>query len=268
MQTFTGVCIGLTCLLIPGLLVVWWILLYTLGMGALRLPGVSREEAAEGKAWTSVSDMARQGTEVVGILIGLIGALFALLGFLLPWISVRIGASGALLQSLAELFPAVTEIGQFSGDWNGAFIALASLAAGIYLAQSSIQGAVFGAIALILLSLAMWLLLLILLLLFALEVTALVAVGRARQPGRMFGIWQGTLLVLAWAMSILFLIIVQASLGGTARFAGVQASIVPGGGFWITMGGLLLVAVGAFFSGILAGTLERWTRRLAQLQGE
>ncbi|RME33577.1 MAG: hypothetical protein D6793_09615 [Thermoflexia bacterium] len=266
MQTFTGVCMGLTCLLIPGLLVVWWIFLYALGLGALRLPGVSREEAAKGKAWTSVPDVARRGTEIAGILIGLIGALFALLGFLLPWLSARVGVSGALLESLTELVPMIKDIGQFSGDWNGASIALVSLAVGIYLAQSGIQGAVFGGIALLLLSLAMWLLLLVLLLLVVLEVMALVAVGRARRPARMFGGWHEALLALAWALSILFLIIVQASLGGTAKFAGMQASIAPGGGFWITLGGLLLVAIGAFFSGILAETLERWARSLAQLQ--
>lgn len=266
MQAFTGVCMGLTCLLIPGLLVAWWVLLYALGLGALRLPGVSREEAAEGKAWASVPDVARQGTEIAGILIGLVGALFALLGFLLPWLSVRLGVSGAITDLLGELLPQIKDLGQFSGDWNGATIALLSLAAGIYLAQSGGQGAVFGGIALLLFSLAMWLLLLVLLLLVVLEAVALVAVARARQPGRTFGIWLGALLALAWAMSILFLVIVQASLGGTARFAGVQASVAPGGGFWITLGGLLLVAVGTFFSSILAGTLERWTRRLAQLQ--
>ncbi len=265
MQTLTGLCMGLTCLLIPSLLVAWWILLYALGLGALRLPGVSREEAAEGKAWASVSNLARQGTGVAGIFIGLLGALFALLGFLLPWLSVRLAISGALTDLLGEL-PQIKDIGQFSGDWNGATIALLSLAAGIYLAQSGAQGAIFGGIALLLLSLAMWLLLLVLLLLVVTEAVALVAVARARQLGRMFGIWLGVLLALAWAISILFLVIVQASLGGTARLAGVQASVAPGGGFWITLGGLLLVTIGAFLFSILAGTLERWTRSLAQLQ--
>lgn len=267
MQAFTGVCMGLTCLLIPGLLVAWWILLYALGLGALRLPGVSREEATEGKAWISVPDMARQGTEVAGILIGLVGALFALLGFLLPWLSVRLGVSGAITDLLGKLLPQVKDLGQFSGDWNGASIALLSMVAGIYLAQSGGQGAVFGGVALLLLSLAMWLLFLVLLLLVVLEVVALVAAARARQPGRTFGVWLGALLALAWAMSLLFLIIVQASLGGTTRFAGIQASVAPGGGFWITLGGLLLVTIGAFFSSILAGVLERWTRRLAQIEG-
>ncbi len=112
----------------------------------------------------------------------------------------------------------------------------------------------------------MWLLLLVLLLLVALGVIMVVAVGQARRPGRMFGTWYGVLLALAWALSILFLIVVQATWGGTAKIAGVQASITPGGGFWISLGGLVLVAIGAFFSGILAGTLERWPQSLAQLQ--
>ncbi len=266
MAAFTGVCLGLTCLLIPGLLLAWWVFLYALGLGGLRLPGVSREAAAEGKAWASVTDIARRGTEVGGILLGLLGALFALLGFLLPWLSARVNVSGALLESLAELLPQIKEIGQFSGDLNGAAIALIALAMGIYLAQSGLEGAVFGGIAMILLSLAMWLLLLVLLLLVVLGVMMVVAVGRARRPGRMFGGWYGALLALAWALSILFLIVVQATWGGTAKIAGIQASIAPGGGFWITLGGLVLVTVGAFFSGILAGTLERWTQSLAQLQ--
>mgnify|MGYP001773013989 CR=1 FL=1 len=268
MQTFTGVCVGLTCLIIPGLLVAWWILLYAMGLGALRLPGISREEAAEGKAWASVPDIARGGTEIAGIIISLLGAIFALLGFLLPWLSLRVEVSKALLEPLKEFIPWIKDVGQLSGDWNGISIALLTLAAGIYLAQLGIPGAVLGGIALSFFSLAMWLLLLVLLLLVVMEVISLVAVGRARRPARMFGGWHGALLALAWVLSIFFLIIVQAFLGGTAAFFGVQMSIAPGSGFWISAGGLLLLAIGAFFSTILAGNLERWTRSLTRLQKE
>jgi len=94
-----------------------------------------------------------------------------------PWLSARVNVSGALLESLAELLPQIKEFGQFLGDLNGAAIALFALATGIYLAQSGMQGAIFGGIALIFLSLAMWLLLLVLLLLVALDVIMVVAVG-------------------------------------------------------------------------------------------
>jgi len=88
------------------------------------VPGISQEEAAEGKAWASVPDVARWGTEVIGIIIGLVGALFALLGFLLPWLSVRLGVPEAIGGLLGELFPQIKELGRFSGDLSGANIAL------------------------------------------------------------------------------------------------------------------------------------------------
>ncbi len=55
-------------------------------------------------------------------------------------------------------------------------------------------------------------------------------------------------------------------LGGAINVAGVQVSIAPGGGYWITLGGLVLVTAGVFFSGSLARALERWTQILAQLR--
>jgi len=268
MEGVTGVCLGLTCFSVPILLVIWWVILYALGLGGLRLPGVSRQEV-EGKAWAGVSQVARGVTEVGGILLSLGGALFGFLGYLLPWLNVRLGISGALLEDLANLIPQVKEIGQVTGSWSGAAVALQSLIFGVVLARGDSQGAFFGGLALVLFSLALWLLLVVLLLLILLGVARLVAIGKARLPGRTLGGWQVALLILAFFLTSAFLIVVQASAGGVdLSVAGLKASITVAGGFWITAGGLVLALVGAFISGILAVGLERWTEILSGLRGE
>ncbi len=270
MQGVTGVCLGTTCFLVPILLIIWWVLLYAFGLGGLRLPGISRQEVAEeGKAWTTVPRMARGVTEVGGIFLTIIGALFAFLGYLLPWINARVSLSGDLLDALKNLIPQVKEIGQVTGNLTGAAVALQTLISGIALVREGSQIALAGGAVLLLLSVMMWLLLAALLFAILLGVIRLVAFAQARHSARALGGWQVALLVLAFFLASAFLILVYASAGGMdLSVVGFKAAVTVAGGFWITAGGLLLALIGAFISGILARVLERWTEVLGALRRE
>ncbi len=263
----TTICLSLSCLAVPILLGFLGLTAYTLGVGAVRVPGVSRYEHREGQAWIAVPTFARRAGELLGVFLSGLGTLFGLLGYLLPWVALNLRVSEELMKELAELVPQLEGLGEVTGTWSGAAIALQSLIVGLKLLGAQFSGATSIATVLILLSLMLWLLLLLLILSL---ITSLVTVVRPLWKIRLSvqAASRSLLLLLGAAFSLgcVFLIALQASVGGIGvKMAGVSVSLTPAGGFWITMGGLVLALTGVFVAGVLAGTLEEWAQTLTTL---
>ena len=100
MAGFVQVCLGFLSVFAPFDLVLLSGCVYGLGIGAFKLPGIGRHELQPGKEWTTVPDLARKVTETVAAILSLIGTIFGLLGFLLPWVSINAGAASGMIDLL------------------------------------------------------------------------------------------------------------------------------------------------------------------------
>jgi hypothetical protein len=234
-------------------------------MGKIKLPGIARTEARPGKEWTTVPDLTRKLTEGFAAILSLVGALFGLVGFLLPWVSVNLGASSALL-----------DIGGLNGTLSGIALAFQSLIAGIGLfsSQIDIEGATALGLVLIIVSLVVWIIPVVLL------ITATLGAGLISIPLGLIKTEAKRLSRLLLVMSILSLCLacgffagLQATVGGVkvGGSEGVFGSSISMGvevanGFWITVGGLVLALIGAIITNSIAGALSSWAGNLSKLE--
>lgn len=258
-------CLGTTCLLTPVLLLLLAGGVYALGTGAVKVPGIARREMHPGKDWITVPELSRKVTETLAVVISLVGALFGLIGFMLPWASVNIGAGGELL-----------DLGSLSGTMTGIALAFQSLLVGIGLLSVEVEGAIALAFGLILVSLLLWLIPL------AILVSAGIGVGLVSVPlGLLKAPFQrlARVLLIASVLSLCltccFFAGIQATVGGlkvggAEELLGTSASIGVdvARGFWITVGGGILTLLGAIVANTLATGVENWAKHLATLERE
>lgn len=265
MESLFQFCLGTTCLLTPVLLILLAGGIYALGIGRVKVPGIARREMRPNEDWTTVPELSRRVTETLVTAISLVGAVFGLIGFMLPWASVNIGAGG-------ELF----DLGGLSGTMTGIALALQSLLAGIGLLSVEVEGAIALALGLILVSLLLWLIPL------AILVSAGIGVGLVSVPLGLLKVQfqrlaRGLLIasVLSLCLTCCFFAGIQATVGGlkvggTEELLGTSVSIgvEVARGFWITVGGGILALLGAVVANTLATRVEDWTKNLATLERE
>lgn len=265
MENLVQLCLGVFCVITPIVLFVLAGGVYGLGIGAIKLPGIARQEIHAGKDWTTVPDLARKATETIAAVISLLGTLFGLLGFLLPWVSVNIGAASAFF-----------DLGGLNGTLSGIALAFQSFVAGIGVLSADFKGATSVGMILIVVSL------LVSLIPLALLASAAMGVGLISVPLGLVKIQiqhlaRGLLIMsfISLCLACSFFAGIQATVGGvkvggSEGLFGSEMSIgvEVTNGFWITIGGLVLALIGALVATTMAGTLSNWANNLALLESE
>jgi hypothetical protein len=193
--------------------------------------------------------------------------MFGLIGFLLPWVKVKIEAG-------ADLFN--LDIGGLNGTLSGIALAFQSFVAGIGLFSVDIKGATGLALLFITISL------LVGLIPVALVVSAGFGVGLISVPlglikAQIPRLARGLLImsIISLCLTCSFFAGIQATVGGvkvggseglfgTSMEIGVEVA----NGFWITVGGLILALIGAIVMNTLAGALSKWATNLVTLERE
>ena len=262
MESIVQLCLGVICVLTPVLLVALSGGAYALGIGVIKVPGIGRREKVAGKDWTTVPDLTRKATETLAAVVSLVGTLFGLVGFLLPWVSVNLGGSSQLFN-----------LGGLEGTLSGIALAFQSLLAGIGFFSAKFEGASTIGFVLIAISL------LVSLIPLALLASAAIGVGLISVPlglvnvkiQRLAGMLV-TMSALSLCLTCAFFAGIQATVGGikVGGSEGVFGTSVSMGvevtnGFWITVGGLVLALIGAIVANTLAATLENWVKNLSSL---
>lgn len=236
---------------------------YTLGIGAVKIPGIGRREIQPGKEWTTVPDLTRKVTETFAAVISLIGTLFGFIGFLLPWVGVNAGSTGGLLN-----------LGGLNGTLSGIALAFQSMVAGIGLLSADVEGTTALAVGLIVVSL------LVSLIPIALLVCAAIGVGLISVPLGFIKIQiqrlaRGLLIMsaLSLCLTCIFFAGIQATVGGvqvggSGGGSSMSLGVEMANGFWVTVGGLVLALVGAVVVNTLAKSLANWAHNLTNLERE
>lgn len=263
MENFVQLCLGSLCVLTPVVLLLLSGGVYVLGIGAIKLPGIGRQEIRPGKEWTTVPDLARKVSETVAAVISLMGTLFGLLGFLLPWVSVNVGAASNLLN-----------LGGLNGTLSGIVLAFQSFVAGIGLFSADFKGAASVGTILIVFSLLVSLIPLALLASAAMGI-GLISVPLGLVKMEIQRLARGLLITsfISLCLACSFFAGIQATVGGVKvrGSEGLFGSEISIGlevtnGFWITIGGLVLALVGAIIANTFAGALSNWAKNLASLE--
>lgn len=263
MENFVQLCLGSLCVLTPVVLLLLSGGVYVLGIGAIKLPGIGRQEIRPGKEWTTVPDLARKVSETVAAVISLMGTLFGLLGFLLPWVSVNVGAASDLLN-----------LGGLNGTLSGIVLAFQSFVAGIGLFSADFKGAASVGTILIVFSLLVSLIPLALLASAAMGI-GLISVPLGLVKMEIQRLARGLLITsfISLCLACSFFAGIQATVGGVKvrGSEGLFGSEISIGlevtnGFWITIGGLVLALVGAIIANTFAGALSNWAKNLASLE--
>lgn len=257
MEQFSIFGLMLSCLALPLILLLLVGFAYALGIGGIKLPGVTRSVSASDKDWSTVSEAVRNTGKAIAAIIGLIGGLFGILGFLLPWANLDLSGSGVLS----------VVVSGFKGSMTGIALALQSLVGSFLLIASKEEGMIVIGILLLILSLFIWLVAITVLATTILSLRIiLVPLGlskRDNSPLARLLIVVGT---TSLCLSLVFLAFMQATVGGIQMGAqGIGLSFEVGSGFWITLGGLLLSVVGAWMAYILTEKLAEWTAKLTHL---
>ena len=263
MEGIVQLCLGGLCMLTPILMVALVGGVYGLGMGAIKLPGVARSEILPGKQWTTVPDLARKVSQGFAAGLSLIGAIFGLVGFLLPWVSVNVGAASALL-----------DIGGLNGTLSGIALAFQSLIVGIGMFSVDFDGAITLGLILIMVSLV------VSIIPIALLITAALGAGLISVP---LGLIKAEIPRLSRFLLIMsmfslclacgFFAAIQATVGGikvggseSVFGSSISMGVEVTNGFWITVGGLVLALIGAIIANTMAGALSNWASKLAILE--
>jgi hypothetical protein len=236
---------------------------YGLGIGGIKLPGVARSELRTGKDWITVPELTRKAIEGFAASLSLIGAIFGLVGFLLPWVSVNIGAASTLL-----------DIGGLNGTLSGIALAFQSLVVGIGLFSVQAEGAATLGLVLVMVSLIVWIIPI------ALLITSALGAGLISIPLGLVKAEIPRLSRLLLIMSILslcltcgFFTAIQATVGGvkvggseSVFGSSISMGVEVASGFWITVGGLVLALIGAIIANTMANAIYKWAGNLAVLE--
>lgn len=265
MEEIVTICIVASCILAPIGLAVYVGAVYSLGLGSVKIPGISRGPMREGKHWSSVSVFSRKTGEALGAVVSAAGAVFGLLGFLLPWVELNIGGGVGGLN-----------LGALNGTLTGIAFVVQSFIVGIGLLSVDVEGATTIGFLLTLISVFVAVIpvaLLVLVWIAARMVAGplgLIKANLARLSRPLF-----LVSLLALGATCGFFALVQATVGGLQVGAseGLFGSALSMGigvsqGFWVTTGGLVLAIVGAISARTLAPRLEDWSSRLATLEPE
>ncbi len=263
MEGVVQFCIGSLCFFTPILLLLWIGIVYGLGVGSVKIPGIARGEVEDGKNWTNVPNLARKGTESLAATVSLIGALFGLIGFLLPWVKANIGGA-------AELF----DLGSLDGTLSGIALAFQSLIAGFGLFATDIDGAVGLGVLLIVLSLLIWLIPIAMLLSLAASAGLIsIPLGLLKFEYKRLSRIMLIASIISLCLGCVFFAGIQATVGGV-KVGGsegifgtsISMGVEVANGFWISMGGLVLAMIGAIVANTLAPSLETWATNLTSLE--
>ena len=263
MESITQLCLGFFCVFTPVLLLLLIGGIYGMGVGIVKIPGIGRKETLAGKEWTNVSGLTKRVSEGFAATISLVGTLFGLVGFLLPWVSIDIGAGSSLLN-----------LGNLNGTLSGIALAFQSMIAGIGLLSAGVKGAAGLGFVLIIVSLVVSLIPLSLL------ISAALGGGLISVPLGIIKVQINRVARFLLVMSIIslcltcgFFAAIQATVGGikvggsesvfgTSMSMGVEVA----SGFWITVGGLVLALVGAIIANTISDALSKWAENLASLE--
>jgi len=263
MEGIIQLCLSVICVFTPIFLLALTGFVYALGVGAVRLPGIARNDARPGKEWTTVPEFAQKISDGVAALISLIGAMFGLVGFLLPWVQVNVGGGSS-----------IGDLGNLNGTLSGIALAFQSFIAGIGLFSTDFEGAQTIGILLILVSMV------VSVIPIALLITAALGAGLISVPLGLIKVEirrlaRGLLVMsfLSLCLTCGFFAAIQATVGGvkvggsesifgTSISMGVEVS----NGFWVTVGGLVLALVGAIITNTLAAALTKWAGNLVILE--
>jgi hypothetical protein len=257
MEQFSIVSLSLVCLGIPLAILFLITITYCLGIGALKLPGISRGEEPSGKDWSAVPEAVQKINESVAAVIGLLGGILGFFGFLLPWAKLEISIGG--------LFSEI--VGSLNGTMTGIALAFQLPAGAIMLVSSEKSGAIGIGILLLLVSIFIWILALALFCTTAMSI-GVIAVPLGLSKGNLKRIARALMLLgtTSLCLSLTFLAGMQATVNGIQLGAnGVGISVEVASGFWIALGGMFVAVVGAWIAYILADRLSTWVTNLSRL---
>lgn len=263
MEQFVSICLSSFCILTPIAFLVLTGLFYLLGIGTINIPGIARREIRPNKDWITVKDLSRKSSEAVAAVVSLVGTLFGFIGFMLPWVSIDVGAASSFF-----------DLGDLNGTLSGIALAFQSFVAGSGLLASDFEGASVLAMGLIVVGLLVSLIPIALLLSAATGIGLIsVPLGLLKMELKRLARGLLVLSVLSLCLSCAFFAGVQATIGGV-KVGGAEdlfgSSISLGAevanGFWITVGGMILALVGAVFANTLAGSLANWAYGLTTLE--
>lgn len=265
MENFIKFLLGSTCLLAPISFILLFALIYLLGMGYIKVPGIGRTQNQTNKIWTTLPDLARRTGDGFSLILCIIGTFFGLIGFLLPWLKLN---SDPLFQ--------YTNQHNFGGTLNGIAMVFQFMVTGISLIASNYQNS--GVIAFILIALSV-LVSIIPVLLFVSGGIGLgmisVPLGFLKLNMRKMGTFLIIAIIFNFCLSCSFLGFIQATSGGFEYISNagfVSSQFFLNGeiayGFWITTGGLFISLIGAIFSNTLGKTLSKLAINLSALDIE
>lgn len=263
METAVQFCLAGTCILAPVLAAALAGCVYAMGIGAVRFPGIARQDIEPGEDWIAVPDLTRKASDGFAAAISLAGTFFGLIGFLLPWMEVNVGAG-------AELF----NLGALNGTLSGIALAFQPFVAGIGLMSTDISGVRGVGLLLIIVSLIVWPIPI------ALAGSTLIGLGMISVPLGLLRMQIRRLArallavsAIAFCLTCLFFAGIQATVGGVRVGASeglfgtsISIAVTPANGFWITVGGVLLTLIGAVFATAMAPALENWSKNLSLLR--
>jgi hypothetical protein len=268
MEQLLATLLTLICLGVPFIMLVLVGAIYLLSMGTVTIPGIARQKIIPSQHWITVSEFTRKTSETIAAITSILGVIFGLVGFFLPWVQVSAGATA----ELGALDLDLGGVGGVSGSLTGIAVGLYALVGGVSVLSAGLDQAPMIGIVLILIAAFIGLILLVLV------ICAFIGLGIASAPLKMTKIntqrLSRILLIvstLALCLVCVFFAALQATvggidLGGSSSVIGFSVGVSVATGFWITVGGLILAMTGGSIAVAVAGPFSEWADKLGQLE--
>lgn len=265
MEEVVPLCLVTICVLVPLAMATLGVVIYFMGVGSLKIPGIARGEHREGKDWLSLPEFSQKTAETFGAVVSAIGALFGLVGFLLPWVQLNIGGGAGAL-----------DLGGLTGTLTGIAFMVQSFIVGVGLFGVEVEGAALLGTILVASALFVALIPLTLVILTALGAGMVASpLGVLKVNVRRLSKPLLLLSVLGLCISCGFLAAIQGTVGGL-EIGGAESifgtsftfGIKVDSGFWVTVGGLVLAVIGAINVRSISSRLGEMTSKLANLRDD
>jgi hypothetical protein len=252
MIQFSNTLIGIQCVIIPVVAIIFMFLFYFMAVGSLNIGGIARQKLEKTKHWITVTDLTRKFMQFFASVTLLIGALVAFAGYVGPWVSAYISADFGLL-----------DLGSVHGSVSGLALMVASFAGAVGAFKA--EGALFAGLVLLLIGLLLLLFTVILLVLLVVAVLRLISHLGYTKDGTVF--LKPAMVVNMAAFVIGFIFLLLLLLVGGAK---VEMEMVPqielASGFWFTIGGLFIALVGNIWASKLTEMFAGWIETLTGLK--